>query len=266
MRKYIVVIVPNETTAYEATKAFKQLDAEGSLTLYGMTVVAKDAKGKLSVKQAADEGPVGLAVGTLTGGLIGLLGGPVGVAVGLSSGALIGSMADLFDLGVSAKFLEEVSEEFTPGIFAIITDVDEEWVTPLDTRMEALGGLVVREWRTDVEDDLALREVNTRKAELAGLQAEFAQANEQSRARLKARIEKARARLQDSLSRAEAWLDEREAETGARISALQNRAARARADAQAKVEERIIEMREDVHRRSEKLKQARELAREAFQP
>src|SRR5579862_7641294 len=164
MRKFIVVIFPNETKAYEGTRAFQDLNAEGSLTLYGMSVVVKSADGTLSVKQAADQGPLGTASGMLAGALIGLLGGPVGAALGLGGGALIGGAFDLVNLGVSADFIQKVSQELTPGRAALITDVDEEWVTPLDTRMEAIGGVVVREWRTDFEDDQHQREVNARKA------------------------------------------------------------------------------------------------------
>ena len=82
MNKFVVAIFPDEATAYAGTRALKELDAEGSLNFYGMTVVAKDGSGKLSVKEAADQGPLGTAAGALAGGLIGLLGGPVGAAIG----------------------------------------------------------------------------------------------------------------------------------------------------------------------------------------
>jgi uncharacterized membrane protein len=266
MRKFIVGIFPNETTAYEGTQAFQQLDAEGSLTLYGMTVITKDANGDLSVKQSADQGPLGMAVGTLTGGLIGLLGGPVGMVIGLGGGALIGSVSDLFNLGVSADFVRQVSEELTLSRTAVITDVDEEWVTPLDMRIEAIGGVVVREWHADVEDELYLREVNARKAELAELKTEFAQAREENRVKVKARIEEAQTRLSDSLNRAQAWLDQRKAETEAKVNALQEQAAKVRDENKAKIEKRIAEIREDYNRRGAKMKQSWELAKEALAP
>ena len=34
----------------------------------------------------------------------------------------------------------------------IVAEIDEEWVTPLDTRMEMLGGVVDRHARWDVID------------------------------------------------------------------------------------------------------------------
>jgi uncharacterized membrane protein len=266
MRKYIVVIFPNETTAYEGARAFQELNGEGSLTLYGMTVVAKEADGTFSVKQYADEGPLGMAVGTLTGGLIGLLGGPVGVAIGLGGGALIGSVSDLFNVGVTADFIQEVSQELTPGRLAVIADVEEEWITPLDARMDDIGGIVVREWRADVEEELYLREVNARKAELAQLKAELAQVREENRAKLNARIAEAQARLDNALDRAQSSLNQRKAQTEAKVNALREKAATARDDVRAIIDERAAEMRQDYNRRVEKLQQARELAKEALRP
>ena len=43
--------------------------------------------------------------------------------------------------------MDEVSQNLTPGKVAVVADADEEWVTPLDTRMEALGGIVFRRAR-----------------------------------------------------------------------------------------------------------------------
>jgi hypothetical protein len=198
--------------------------------------------------------------------LIGLIGGPVGMVIGLEGGALIGSLGDLYNLGVSADFVQTVSQELIPGRFALIADLDEEWVTPLDTRMEAIGGIVVREWRADVEDELYLREVNARKAELAELKAEFAHVREENRMKLKARIEDAQTRVQDSLDRAQAWLDQRGAETEAKIAALEEQAASATENTRAKIEKRTAEMRADYDRRAAKMKQSWELAKEALKP
>ena len=71
MSQFVVVVFPNEARAYEGTRALKALHCEGSLTLYGMAVIAKDVAGKFSVKEAADAGPLGTAVGALVGGLVG---------------------------------------------------------------------------------------------------------------------------------------------------------------------------------------------------
>src|SRR3954453_3251299 len=95
MSKFVVIVFPDQARAYEGTRALKELHAEGSLTLYGMAVIQKDPVGKISIKDAADPGPLGTAVGALVGGIVGLIGGPAGVIAGAAGGTAVGSMVDL---------------------------------------------------------------------------------------------------------------------------------------------------------------------------
>jgi len=84
--KMIVAVFDSERKAYAGLKALNDMETEGSITLYASAVIAKDADGELTVKQTADEGPLGTGVGLFTGSLLGLLGGPAGVAVGALAG------------------------------------------------------------------------------------------------------------------------------------------------------------------------------------
>jgi uncharacterized membrane protein len=263
MSKYVVVIFPNETKAYEGTRALKDLHAEGSLTVYGAAVVAKDANGKLSVKQAADPGPLGMGVGALVGTLVGLAGGPVGAAVGFGSGALVGMMSDMYNAGVGVDFVNAASEKLTPGKTAVIAEVAEDWVTPLDTRMEAIGGVVIREWRSDFEDEQIDKEVKARKAELARLKAEFAQATDERKAKLKAQMAEAQAKLGAAAGRAQKQMNQLQQEAQAKLKSLQDQAGKANREAKEKIDKEIAETQADFKRRSDKLKQAWELTKEA---
>ena len=51
MDRMLVVVFGNETKAYEGKKALLQLDNEGSISVYGYAVVAKNADGTASIKQ-----------------------------------------------------------------------------------------------------------------------------------------------------------------------------------------------------------------------
>ena len=42
-------------------------------------------------------------------------------------------MYDLFKAGVSIDFVDEISAKLTPGTAAIVADVDESSVTPVNT-------------------------------------------------------------------------------------------------------------------------------------
>jgi uncharacterized membrane protein len=266
MEKMLVTVFDNESKAYEGSRALRELHAEGSLTVFGMAIVAKSADGKLSVKQSVAEGPLGTAVGSLSGGLIGLLGGPVGAAIGLSAGALLGMFRDLSNLGVSADFLDRVALELTPGRVAIVAEIFEDWVTPLDNRMGALGGVVVRTWRADFEEQMLREDVAAFEAELAQLQAEYRQTTAENKAKLKARIDEVQAKAEAASDRLLARMDQIERETEAKINALQAQAALAKGDAKARLDNRIAELRADRKRRTSQLKEASGLIKAALAP
>jgi uncharacterized membrane protein len=264
MSKFITVVFPTEAKAYDGTRAFKELHSEGSLTVYSMAVIAMESNGKLSVKQAADEGPLGTGVGVLVGGLTGMLAGPVGAAVGMSTGGLMGGMSDIFNSGVRSDFVTAVSEKLTPGKYAVIAEADEDWVTPVDTRMEALGGVVIREWRSDFEDVQIQREIDSRKADLAQLKSEFKSAKEDRKAKLKSQIDQAQAKLNAASDRAQGRMQKIQQEAQAKTKHLQDQAAKATGDAKTQINQHMAELREDSDRRNRNLKQAWESTKAAF--
>src|SRR5271157_5879810 len=88
MDKMLVAVFETESSAFEGLDALRDLHGSGDITLYASAVVVKDKAGKFDVRQTADEGPVGTAVGLVTGSLIGILGGPAGLALGASLGGL----------------------------------------------------------------------------------------------------------------------------------------------------------------------------------
>ncbi len=264
MSKFIFVIFPNETKAYEGTRVLKDLHAEGSLTLYDLAVVTKGADGALAVKDAADSGPLGTGVGALVGGLTGLLGGPAGAAVGMGVGALAGSFADVFNLGVGADFLDKVSKELAPGKTAIVAEIDEDWVTPLDTRMAAIGGVVVRKWRADFEEEQLEKQVEADRADIAQLKDEWTHPTGEAKAKLSAKIDAAKVKLQDASDRMDVHIAQMHKESDAKMAALQKQVATAKADAKARIDKRMSELRGSHERRSAKLKQAWKLTKEAL--
>jgi uncharacterized membrane protein len=262
--KMIVVIFDNEKNAYEGAKTLKDLHAEGSITLYASAVMAKDASGKVSVKQAADQGPLGTGVGLITGSLIGLLGGPVGVALGAGAGTFGGLLYDLAQAGVGEDFLSEVGQNLQPGKVAVVAEILEEWVMPVDTRMEAAGGVVFRRAREEVEDAQIARDTAALKAEVADLKAEHARAHREAKAKLEAKISAASARLQATQARAKAAAEARKLEMDAKIKSLQEQVAKARGADKARLEARMAAVRSEYKRRASKLKQAWELTKEAL--
>ena len=264
MSKFVVVIFPNETKAYDGVRALKELHADGSLTVYGMAVIAKDGQGKVAVRDAADSGPLGTAAGALVGALVGIIGGPAAALTGLAGGALIGSLWDLFSLGVGTDFIDKVSKELVPGKTAIIAEIAETWVTPLDTRMGALGGVVLRTWRADYEDEQIGREIAAAKVDYEQLNVEFKHARDEAKAKLKVRLDQAKATLADTQRKAATRLEALETEMTAKAAELQKQLSGASAEAKAKLNQSLTALRTDYATRSSKLKQAWTLTKDAL--
>jgi uncharacterized membrane protein len=264
MEKMLIATFDEEKKAYEGSRILRNLDAEGSIELYAMAVIGKDASGKWTVRQEADPGPLGTGVGLLTGTVLGLIGGPAGVAIGASVGTLGGALYDLAKAGVSGDFLVEAGEQLLTGKYAVVAEVWEEWTTPVDSRLEAAGGQVVRRARAEVVDVQLLRDAAALKAELEQLEAERARAANENKAKLDAKIESVKAKLRATQDRAKAALAAAKAENDAKIDALRERIVTARVDAKARMEARIAERRARHERRSKLLHEAWELTKQAL--
>ena len=266
MNKFMVVVFENEKKAFEGMSALDRLHEEGGVTLYAATVVERQADGKLSVKHREEQGPLGTGVGMLVGGLIGAFGGPVGAAIGLGAGVLTGVTRDLIHQEISDDFLETITEKLTPGKFAVVAELAEEWVAPVDVRMAELGGQVVRELRQDfVSDQIEKRttarhnEWEQRKQEHAGARAD------KMAARLGEEVADAERKLQRVADKARQRLEETKQELEAKLRALEEQADKASPEVRKRIEQRISETRHDFGAREQVLTRAFQLADQAIQ-
>lgn len=255
MERLVVVVFESEEKAYEAQRALTQLDADGMITVNAHAVIAKGQDGTVKLKEPADLAPLGLVSGGLLGSLIGVLGGPVGWAVGAVTGGFLGGLMDLADAGVGADFLEDVRNTLRPGKTAVVAEVSERWITPVDVVMEKLGGVVFRTTREELDARRNEQAIGARKAEIAQLEAERAQAGADREAKLQAKIDERRTKLQESLDLAKEKSEAVARERDAKVKALQEKAAKAKADMKAEYEERITTLRSAYDKRVNKLKE-----------
>lgn len=266
MNKVIVVVFDDEKRAYEGSRAVRDLHREGSFSVYADAVLVKDANGKVSVRRAPEAGAEGTLVGFLLGSLAGLLAGPVGLAVGAGTGTLIGAAFDLTQAGIGEDFVIEVSEYLLPGKAAVVAEIDEEWQTPLDSRMEALGGRIFRRNRIDLEDERFEKQIAAYESELEALDAEWAKASAERKAKLQARIRQAQEKLDAQRKALKARIDTLKREGDAKLESLKQQIATADAANRERLKKRHDEVRADYQRRVSKLEQAWELTRSALKP
>ena len=264
MNKILIAVFPSEVRAQAGFRALEDLDRDGAITLYAAAVIATDEESRVSVETPADASPLGAAVALVTGSLLGPLAGPVGLAVAAGVGTLGRVLYDLARLGVEEDFIIEVGDRLRPGTSAVVAEVWEDRITPVDARLQALGGTTFRRERKEIVDGRIEREVAALRAELASLRTELESATPGDRPHLEERVGAARASLRDARQRAQAVLDAMAKESGAKIELLQARAATAQGDAKARLEERIAEIRSQSRRRDEKVRHSWDLASRAL--
>lgn len=266
MTEFAVVIFPDETKAYEGLRAMQELHDEGSATVYATSIVHRQPDGVLKVDERSYEGPVGTAVATLVGALAGVFGGPAGVVAGAAGGTLLGGTADLLHVDVSDEFLAETEKDLTPGKYALVAEISEDWRAPLYIRMEAIGGSVVREERDKFTDDLLERRAGAARQSIAQWEAERASSRaEHMEDRLDAQLAREQKLLQSVADKAMSKLQERKAELSSKLQALEAQAAKATPDVRNRINQRIAALRKDFGEREHKLTQAYQLSTQALQ-
>lgn len=196
MERMLVVVFDTEKKAFEGRSALRQLELEGSFSIFAGAVVVKHADGTVSVKQLDDSGPIGTLTGTAVGSLIGVLGGPVGLAIGAASGLALGALYDADDIRVGSDFVDDVTKSLTPNKVAIIAEIDEDWTTPVDTRMESIGGIVYRRSLWEVRESADQKEIAAMKADLAQLKSEISKAHADRQAKLQEKIDQLKAKIE----------------------------------------------------------------------
>ena len=88
---------------------------------------------------------LGTLDGSLLGSFISQLRDPLGAAAGAVPSATTGMRKD---------FIDDVTKVLLPNRVAVVAEVAEEWTSPVDARMERLGGAVFRWTLSDVKDML----------------------------------------------------------------------------------------------------------------
>ena len=134
----------NDTNAYQALTALKELDSQDQITIAGAAVVTRDPDDRVEVKsEVANDPYIGTASGSIIGLLLGIIGGPLGVLLGGTYGMLVGSLFDIDDVETTESVLCEISTQVHATRTAVLAQVTEQSPEVIDAAMERLGGDVM---------------------------------------------------------------------------------------------------------------------------
>ena len=192
----IAVTFADDSKAFDALTAIKELDSQGQIELVGGAVVARDENGQVAAKDIIDQdGYTGTATGGVIGLLIGIIGGPLGILIGGATGLLIGSLFDAQDDDDTRSVLTDISRTVQVGRNALLAEVVEQSVEVIDTAMSRLNGEVLRRSVADVEAEIAAAEDAQHAAKKAARQQLLQQRKEQLKERIHEKIEALKAKL-----------------------------------------------------------------------
>lgn len=264
MNKLLVAVFDNETAADAGLNALRALHAAGDITLYATGVLVRDAKGAVSVRKSMDPGPTGTVTGLAVGSLIGLLGGPVGMAIGAVTGSVAGAVRDFWVAGVGLDFVEAATQHLQPGKVALVAEIEEEWVIPVDAALEAAGGQVFRRARSEVAEAQFDHDIAAFKAEIKELESEASHASGAAKTKLQAKLATTKASLDDAVHRGQQRVDTLKQEAEAKAASLKLQLSQAKGDVKARIEDRMKRVKSAYHARGAKLSQAWNLTKEAL--
>jgi uncharacterized membrane protein len=235
MDRAIVIVVPSETTAYDAVKVLKGLDDEGSIELYSYAVIVKSNDGALSIKDTRRlDGGWGTVLGLSTGALIGLLAGPVGLAIGAAVGGAAGLGADLAYSGFAGDFVSDVAARLQPGSHAVCASVWEDWTVPVDTAMAPYGAAIFRQSTDDIVMAQIRTEMQALKEEQLHLASEISRTQGEIKAKLEAKRDELRTKQAAQRARLQARANKLQDSWDAKIAAVKKKAADGRTSAEAR--------------------------------
>ena len=256
MDKMVVIVFDGEPAAYAGSRALKELHWEGSITLYSGSVIAKESNGRVQLKQMVNLGQAGSVLGTATCALVGALADDTGAAAGMSLG---GQAPNLNNAGVSEDFLRDVARSLRPSKSAVVAEIEEDWITPLDSLMDMLGGIVFRRVRAEVVDAQLEREAIVLHAETKHLRDELSHVVGPAKMKLQVKADEAKARLERARDQAQRRIDAMMLEADAKVRSLQAQAASAADYAKANIERRIADIQAEYQTRSRRLGRAWQL-------
>ena len=231
MDRMLVAVFDNLSKAQQGLAALVQLDIDGSITVFAHAVVVRNPDGTTIVEEGRAPWPSGILVGTPLGALIGLLGGAPGVAVGAIVGFFAGGTADLNRARIGEDFVEDAAQALAPGRAALVAEIEEDAIGPVDTQMEAIGGTVFRRTLSDVRHTIHEDHIAAIKADLAQLKAEHARAHTERKVKLQENINQLESRLQAQLQKAKERREADEREERAKVELLKAKAVAAEAAA-----------------------------------
>jgi uncharacterized membrane protein len=256
MDRDLVVAVPTESAAYEALRALRQLDDEGSIELYSAAVITKQSDGQVKLQDKRDTMlGLGTLLGASTGALVGLLAGPAGAAIGATAAGGAGAATDMAYAGFSGDFLRRVGDRLKPGTSAVVAYVFEDWTTPVDSAVAPMGATVFRQSTGDVATAQLKSEMQRVREERQHLEGEIARSTDEENKGIEASIADLDRQEADLKKKIDAGANTMQQKVDEQITSIKKKMSAAKSDAKQRHEQRVDKLSKFAAKQKEYLRQ-----------
>jgi hypothetical protein len=140
-----------------------------------------------------------------------------------------GSAADIDNARIGDDFITDVTKQLSPGRVAVVAEIEEDWTTPVDSRMEAIGGKVFRRALSAARKTSNEEEVAAMQADQAQMKAELAKAHADHKAKLQAKINQLDSQIDAHWQKVKESREAAERQAKAKVEILKAKAAAAKA-------------------------------------
>jgi uncharacterized membrane protein len=251
MNKMLVAVFETERQAYRAASAIRDLCEEGVLLAYAFAVIIKQV-GKMSVVDFTSEHYPDPVLGVATRSLINLLARRTSPDGDHDRNATANRDIELANAGVNGDFLQEVARHLLPGKAGIVSEIEEEVTTVMDTVLKSQEGIIFRCPRRDVMDAEIARELGILLGEIQNVERQLLQKPDGSNRRLLKKLDLLKANLRATQDQARDHAASIKREVEAKIISLHERAAKTDGGIRARLERLADEVRSDYMNRATK--------------
>ena len=134
-------------------------------------------------------------------------------------------------------------------------------MTPIDTRLGALGGTTFRRVRGEAIDAELIRETESTRTELEHLSTELRESSSEATANVAGAIDAQRRKLEALVGRVDETLAQQKAEFESRLATLREQRGKARENQRKRIDARMDELKASYEARKSKLDEARQHAK-----
>ncbi len=260
MDRMLVAVFENEQEASSAARALEDLHAEGVVFVYGLALVFNDSKRVWTVPSTGAQAPMDPVLGAGTRDLSQL----IVARAGNDYTPPVDLQIIIAKAGIDGAFLDEASRQLLPGRVAVVSEIEEERTSLIDTARTFERCIMIRCVRGDGADARMSEELEAAYREVKTLEDELPQAPNESKPDLRRKLDLARAKRQAAKDLARRHVESVKREAEAKLVSLQERAALAGGGTKERLEKLIDEVRGDYLNRAVKLNLARRIAGDIF--